>query len=106
MTLFARLLSALLLCSVACVAADAPASAQASTPAADKADAAKRKGKSGKAAAKQGEAKPVVGPHADFPLPGAATTARPQGVAAPEDGERVVLLGNGLAERDVYYGRI
>ncbi|MEY4005748.1 MAG: hypothetical protein RLZZ221_1844 [Verrucomicrobiota bacterium] len=106
MTLFARLLSALLLCSVACVAADAPASGQASTPAADKADAAKRKGKGGKAAAKQADAKPVVGAHADFPLPGVAMTARPQGVAAPEDGERVVLLGNGLAERDVYYGRI
>ena len=46
------------------------------------------------------------GPHADLPFPETATTARAQGVAAPEAGERVVFVGNGLAERDVYYGRL
>ena len=45
-------------------------------------------------------------PHAPDAEPAAATTARPQGVAAPAKGERIVLIGNGLAERDVYYSRI
>lgn len=38
--------------------------------------------------------------------PAAATSKRPQSVAPPARGERIVLLGNGLAERDVYYSRI
>ncbi|HSH93534.1 MAG TPA: PVC-type heme-binding CxxCH protein, partial [Roseimicrobium sp.] len=42
-------------------------------------------------------------PHAPSAEPPAATTARPQKVAAPGKGERVVFIGNGLAERDVYY---
>src|SRR5690606_19548006 len=45
-----------------------------------------------------------VGPHAPQEEPPAATKARSQAVTAPSKGERIVLLGNGLAERDVYYG--
>jgi mono/diheme cytochrome c family protein/glucose/arabinose dehydrogenase len=44
--------------------------------------------------------------HARMPVPEPAGERRPQGVAAPEKGERVVFLGNGLAERDVYYSRL
>jgi mono/diheme cytochrome c family protein/glucose/arabinose dehydrogenase len=44
--------------------------------------------------------------HAQMPVPEAATAKRPQVVAPPEKGERIVLVGNGLAERDVHYGRI
>jgi mono/diheme cytochrome c family protein/glucose/arabinose dehydrogenase/lysophospholipase L1-like esterase len=49
---------------------------------------------------------PENAPHALMPVPGAATTKRPQAVAAPEKGERIVFVGNGLAERDVYYSRL
>ncbi len=45
-------------------------------------------------------------PHAPSEEPAAATVARPQSATAPTEGERVILLGNGLAERDVYYSRI
>lgn len=45
-------------------------------------------------------------PHAPNAEPGVATTARAQKVAPPSAGERIVLIGNGLAERDVYYSRI
>jgi len=44
-------------------------------------------------------------PHAPEVDPAAASKARSQAVAAPVKGERVVLIGNGLAERDVYYSR-
>jgi mono/diheme cytochrome c family protein/glucose/arabinose dehydrogenase len=44
--------------------------------------------------------------HAPNAEPAAATKVRPQQVAPPTKGERIVLIGNGLAERDVYYGRI
>jgi mono/diheme cytochrome c family protein/glucose/arabinose dehydrogenase len=44
--------------------------------------------------------------HALTAVPAAAATKRPQVVAPPAKGERIVLLGNGLAERDVYYSRI
>jgi len=44
-------------------------------------------------------------PHAPEVDPPAATKARAQVAAAPVKGERVVLIGNGLAERDVYYSR-
>ena len=44
-------------------------------------------------------------PHAPEVDPPAATKARAQVAAAPAKGERVVLIGNGLAERDVYYSR-
>jgi hypothetical protein len=45
-------------------------------------------------------------PHAPAELPPAATSSRPQSVAPPAPGERVVFLGNGFAERDTYYGRL
>ena len=45
-------------------------------------------------------------PHAPEVDPPAATKARPQSAAAPVEGERIVLIGNGLAERDVYYSRL
>jgi mono/diheme cytochrome c family protein/glucose/arabinose dehydrogenase/lysophospholipase L1-like esterase len=45
-------------------------------------------------------------PHAPEAEPAAATKARSQAVAAPQKGERVVLLGNGLAERDTWYSRM
>ncbi|MBU6178777.1 MAG: dehydrogenase, partial [Verrucomicrobia bacterium] len=45
-------------------------------------------------------------PHAPEVDPPAASKARPQAVAAPAKGERIVLIGNGLAERDVYYSRL
>jgi mono/diheme cytochrome c family protein/glucose/arabinose dehydrogenase len=46
------------------------------------------------------------GPHQPKTEPPAATTQRAQNVTPPEKGERIVLIGNGLAERDVYYSRI
>ena len=51
-------------------------------------------------------AAPQNAPHALMPVPAAATTKRSQAVAPPQKGERVVFVGNGLAERDVYYGRL
>ena len=45
-------------------------------------------------------------PHAPSTNPPAATVARPQVVAPPSAGERVVFIGNGFAERDTYYGRL
>jgi mono/diheme cytochrome c family protein/glucose/arabinose dehydrogenase/lysophospholipase L1-like esterase len=51
-------------------------------------------------------AAPANAPHAQMPVPGPATQARPQQVAAPQKGERIVFLGNGLAERDVQYSRL
>lgn len=45
-------------------------------------------------------------PHAPKEEPTAATTTRPQQAAAPEKGERIVFIGNGLAERDLYYNRL
>ncbi len=45
-------------------------------------------------------------PHAPSAEPAPATSARAQNVAPPATGERIVLIGNGLAERDVYYSRI
>lgn len=44
--------------------------------------------------------------HAQMPEPETATAQRPQAVAPPVQGERIVLIGNGLAERDLYYNRI
>lgn len=48
----------------------------------------------------------AVPSHAPSAEPAAATSARPQNVMPPAKGERIVLIGNGLAERDVYYSRI
>ena len=49
---------------------------------------------------------PAAAQYAPSDEPPAATTARSQAVAPPALGERIVLLGNGLAERDVHYSRI
>jgi mono/diheme cytochrome c family protein/glucose/arabinose dehydrogenase len=47
-----------------------------------------------------------VPPHAPNAEPPTATAKRSQTVVAPTQGERIVLIGNGLAERDVYYSRL
>ncbi len=47
-----------------------------------------------------------ISPHAPKALPPNATSARPQKIAAPSANERIVFIGNGLAERDVYYSRM
>ncbi|MES2924745.1 MAG: PVC-type heme-binding CxxCH protein [Verrucomicrobiota bacterium] len=44
--------------------------------------------------------------HAPHAEPAAAKAVRPQTVAPPSPGERLVFIGNGLAERDVYYSRL
>lgn len=49
---------------------------------------------------------PANASHAQMPVPDAAKTQRPQAVAAPATGERIVFVGNGLAERDVHYSRL
>ncbi len=51
-------------------------------------------------------AEPNNRPHAPTAEPVAASSARPQNIAVPGAGERIVFLGNGLAERDVYYSRL
>ncbi|MDB4491463.1 ThuA domain-containing protein, partial [bacterium] len=48
----------------------------------------------------------VDAPHRLKKEPAEATSKRPQQIGPPNEGERIVLLGNGLAERDVYYSRI
>ena len=78
-----------------------PAAAEANTPADSKAEARKRR-----QAAKDAPTDTAAAAHALTAEPAAATTKRPQIVAPPAKGERIVLLGNGLAERDVYYSRI
>ncbi len=60
----------------------------------------------GAAAAQQMNSAPANAPHAQMPVPGPAKEKRPQQTAAPQKGERIVFLGNGLAERDVYYSRL
>ncbi len=76
--------------------ADAKAPA---TPAESRAEARRRR----QAANKEATANAA---HALTAEPEAATSRRSQAVAPPAKGERIVLIGNGLAERDVYYGRI
>ncbi|GEP40780.1 PVC-type heme-binding CxxCH protein [Brevifollis gellanilyticus] len=49
---------------------------------------------------------PANAPHAIMPVPEAATAKRDQAVAAPSKGERIIFIGNGLAERDVHYSRL
>ncbi len=49
---------------------------------------------------------PDNAPHAKMPVPAEAKEKRSQAVAAPAKGERVVFVGNGLAERDVYYHQL
>ena len=55
---------------------------------------------------KEAAAKSEVPPHAPNAEPPAAASARAQTVAPPAKGERIVLIGNGLAERDTWYSRI
>jgi mono/diheme cytochrome c family protein/glucose/arabinose dehydrogenase len=45
-------------------------------------------------------------PHAPTNEPPVAASARSQMIAPPARGEHVVFLGNGLAERDVYFSRL
>ncbi|MDA0752788.1 MAG: SGNH/GDSL hydrolase family protein, partial [Verrucomicrobia bacterium] len=47
-----------------------------------------------------------AGPHAEFPEPSDALWVRSQALQSPNKGERVVFIGNGLAERDVWYSRL
>ena len=65
-------------------------------------------GASGKVIAREkpAENRDDIERHAPREEPPAATTARPQGVAPPASGERLVFIGNGLAERDLYYSRL
>jgi mono/diheme cytochrome c family protein/glucose/arabinose dehydrogenase len=49
---------------------------------------------------------PQNAPHAQMPVPEAASAARSQSASAPAKGERIILIGNGLAERDVHYSRL
>jgi mono/diheme cytochrome c family protein/glucose/arabinose dehydrogenase len=44
--------------------------------------------------------------HAPLTDPPAASAIRPQSPAQPADGERIVFIGNGLAERDVYFSQL
>ncbi len=62
----------------------------------------------GKEKKKDQASKPAkaAGNHGFTDEPAAATAKRNQAVAPPGKGERIVLIGNGLAERDVYYSRI
>ncbi|MEM0896804.1 MAG: ThuA domain-containing protein, partial [Verrucomicrobiota bacterium] len=52
------------------------------------------------------EEEEINAPHAPQVDPPAATAARSQAVAPPQKGERIVFLGNGLAERDVWFSRM
>ncbi|MFM7819115.1 MAG: dehydrogenase, partial [Verrucomicrobiota bacterium] len=51
-------------------------------------------------------AEPNNRPHAPTELPPPASQVRSQAIGAPAVGERIVLIGNGLAERDVYFSRL
>jgi mono/diheme cytochrome c family protein/glucose/arabinose dehydrogenase len=44
--------------------------------------------------------------HAPHDEPAITSVARPQMAAPPSPGERIVFIGNGLAERDLYYGQL
>lgn len=78
------------------------AQAQPSNPATTPAS---KDGKGGGPAAKKQTGRPVApSPHAPKAEPAPATAVRSQAIAAPAHGERIVFIGNGLAERDVYFG--
>ncbi len=88
----------------------APTSVPAAQPApaanpAAQTDAAAKQPTKKQARAKQ-PTKQVDAPHSMKAEPATAIAQRPQRVAPPSKGERIVLIGNGLAERDVYYSRI
>jgi mono/diheme cytochrome c family protein/glucose/arabinose dehydrogenase len=87
----------------------APAAAAPGAGAADTLQVApKQKGRARKAAPPAAGADAAVArePHVRMDAPPPATTARAQAVAPPAAGERIVFIGNGLAERDVYYSRL
>ncbi|HUR56121.1 MAG TPA: PVC-type heme-binding CxxCH protein, partial [Opitutaceae bacterium] len=85
-------------------ASNPPTEARPATP---ELPAKKGKGRNGAAkAAKADESANAPAPHADMPQPAVATSVRAQAVAAPARGERIVFVGSGLAERDLYYGRL
>lgn len=90
----------------------AESSASEKKAAAPKDEAPAKKGGRGKNASKNAKStsgdavERKVGPHADMPFPAAAQSVRAQGVALPATGERIVFIGNGLAERDLYYSRL
>src|SRR5688572_3129625 len=66
-----------------------------------------QKGKAARGNGKQAQStSPTPGPHAEMDFPPPATDARNQSVAPPAPGERIVFIGNGLAERDVYYSQL
>ena len=71
-----------------------------------KAPPAKGKRKAAAAAPSPEEMRAARGAHAQMDEPPPATAVRAQEVAPPAEGERVAFIGNGLAERDVYYGRL
>lgn len=84
---------------------EAPPSTKSAAPA-KKGAAPKKDGAARKSAAKKVAEPPKPGPHAQMDFPSRATSARAQVVAPPAVGERIVFIGNGLAERDVYYSRL
>ncbi|MDO8544422.1 MAG: ThuA domain-containing protein [Opitutaceae bacterium] len=68
---------------------------------------ATKKGPPRKTAAKKSDENGTApGPHAQMDFPRTAESARPQVVAPPSRGERIVFIGNGLVERDNYYSRL
>ena len=71
-----------------------------------KAPAAKGRRQTAASTPTPAEVRAARGPHAQMDEPPPATTARPQEIAPPAEGERVAFIGNGLAERDVYYSRL
>ena len=87
----------------------APAASAATAADAGESDAntsGNRKDARDKRGKEAGGTAPKPGPHAEMDFPPPATEARPQGIAPPASGERIVFIGNGLAERDVYYSRL
>ena len=89
--------------------AAAPATNTVASPAVAAAAAPKNGGaeKAPRRAGRQTESSASkIGPHAQMDFPSVATETRAQAIAPPQAGERIVFIGNGLAERDVYYSRL
>lgn len=95
-------------CLVAAESPAQPASPSGTAPSAavDKLPARKSKAAARKNGGKAEATTIKPGPHAQMDDPPPAAGARGQGVTAPMKGERIVFIGNGLAERDVYYSRL
>jgi mono/diheme cytochrome c family protein/glucose/arabinose dehydrogenase len=89
------------------VAAEAPAAElKAQAPANNDAETTKGGRKQSDRKGKEQAAEKPPASHADMPTPVPAESARLQTVAEPAKGERIVFLGNGLAERDLYYNQL